>query len=372
MVDIKENAFFKRIVIVGVGLIGGSMGLALKRVGFQGQRVGVSRSETLTEALRLDVIDQGFTYDEIEAALVGADLVLLCTPIERILTLLPEIGRLAPPGTLVTDVGSTKRQIAAVAKQVLGPELFFVGGHPMAGSEKAGVGAADPFLFQNAIYILMPLAEKDDVRYLALVELLRGIGARTMELTVESHDQVVAAVSHLPQLMATGLVEMVGRLNEEQNVFLPLAAGGFRDMTRIASSPFSPVWQDICSTNADQIKAMIDAYIETLKAVRQRLGTDALGRNFDYANQVRATIPKDVKGFIHPLAELLVVTEDRPGIIAEMSTLLAQAKVNISDIEVVKVREGEGGTIRLGFDSEATVSLAQKLLEKTGFDVRRP
>jgi prephenate dehydrogenase len=369
---IGGSVFFKRIVIVGVGLIGGSMGLALKRVGFKGQRVGVSRSETLAEALRLDVVDQGYTYEELGAALEGADLVLLCTPIERILSLLPEVGRLATPGALVTDVGSTKRRIDAEARRVLGAELLFVGGHPMAGSEKAGVGAADPFLFQNAIYILVPPPGKRDARYAALVELLHGVGARTMELTVAAHDQVVAAVSHLPQLMATSLVEMVGRLNEQHEVFLPLAAGGFRDMTRIASSPFAPVWRDICRTNADQIDHMIGAYIETLEAVRQRLGADTLGANFDYANEVRATIPKDVKGFIHPLAELLVVAEDRPGIIAEMSAGLALAQVNISDIEVVKVREGEGGTIRLGFDSEATVEAAQKILEDHGFDVRRP
>ena len=139
-----------------MGLIGGSIGLALKRTGFGGRLVGVSRPATIARALELGVVDEGWGYDELERALKGADLVFICTPIKRILTLIAEVGQLAEPGTLVTDVGSTKRRIVAAAQAHFSDEVYFVGGHPMAGSEKAGVAAADPFLFQNAIYILVP------------------------------------------------------------------------------------------------------------------------------------------------------------------------------------------------------------------------
>ncbi|HIG18972.1 MAG TPA: prephenate dehydrogenase/arogenate dehydrogenase family protein [Candidatus Handelsmanbacteria bacterium] len=155
---------------------------------------------------------------------------------------------------------------------------------------------------------------------------------------------LLSSVSHLPQLLATCLVEMVGQLDEssDEKAFLPLAAGGFRDMTRIASSPFAPVWQDIYGTNPDRVRAMVDEYIKALAQRAAQVGDDGLATSFDYANRVRDGIPRDTKGFIHRLSEVLVVCEDKPGVIAEIATALAQEDVNINDIEVVKVREGMG------------------------------
>ena len=358
------------MVIVGVGLIGGSLGLALKRTGFTGRRVGVSRSETVAQALELGVIDEGWGYDQLDKALAGADLVFICTPIQQILELIAEIGRLAEPGALITDVGSTKRRIVAAARTHCGDEIHFVGGHPMAGSEKSGVTAADPFLFQNAIYILVPDDAVPSDHYRALIDLLRLIGARVLELEADHHDRAVAAISHLPQMLATSLVEMVGRLNEERDHYLPLAAGGFRDLTRIASSPFA-MWEDIVATNADEIGGMIDRYIAALKDVKACLGEVSIGENFEYANRIRGSIPRDAKGFIHALHEVLVQAEDRPGVIAEIGKALGEAGVNINDIEVMKVREGEGGTLRLGFDSAEGAERAIGILAGVGFTARR-
>ncbi|MEW6750953.1 MAG: prephenate dehydrogenase [Candidatus Latescibacterota bacterium] len=365
------NAVFGRIAIVGVGLIGGSMGLALKRTGYGGRIVGVSRAATVDQACALGVIDEGWEYEELERALAGTDLVFLCTPIQRILELIPQVSQHAAPGTLITDVGSTKRRILARARESLRPDLHFVGGHPMAGSEKAGVGAADPFLFQNAIYILVPCPGTPAAPYDALLGLLRRIGAQILELDVEVHDQVVAAISHLPQMIATSLVRLVGEMNRENGYFLALAAGGFRDLTRIASSPFAPVWEDICSTNADQIRQMIDRYLTLLADVRRRLEEPSLGEDFAFANRVRSSIPRDSKGFIHQLYELTVVAEDRPGVIAEIATALGRQGININDIEIMRVREGEGGTIRLGFDSDKAARTALEVLAGIGYQARR-
>jgi prephenate dehydrogenase len=304
--------------------------------------------------------------------LKDTDLVVVCTPIKRILELLEGIAEHAPPGVLVTDVGSTKRKIMERAKNVLTGDRYFVGGHPMAGSEKAGVMAADPFLFQNAIYILVSTATVPAQLYEEFSQLLRRLGARVLELTAEVHDQVVAAISHLPQVMATSLVNLVGRLNEEQGHFTTLAAGGFRDLTRIASSPFAPVWSDIFGTNADEIRAMIDRYIEILVDIRERLDDAGIEREFSYANAVRSTIPRDAKGFLHTLEELLVVAEDKPGVIAEIANALAGQEININDIEVMKVREGEGGTLRLGFEEADAAEGARRVLTDLGYVARRP
>lgn len=354
-----------------MGLIGGSLGLALKRLGHPARLVGVSRPQTLAQALEMGVVDEGWDYPELGRALEEADLVVLCTPIQRILSLLEEVGRLAAPGALITDVGSTKRQIAAQALAQLRADLHFIGGHPMAGSEKSGVSAADPFLFQNAIYILVPGREVPAPLYAAFAGLLKQLGAKVLELEAEAHDEVVAAISHLPQMMATSLVKMVGQLDEGNGHFLTLAAGGFRDMTRIASSPYAPVWEDICRTNADQLGRMIDRYIAVLKDVRQRLEEESLGQDFAYANRTRSAIPRDAKGFIHTLFELLVVAEDKPGVIAQIAQSLAREKININDIEVMKVREGEGGTLRLGFDSQEAADRALEVLAGLGYQARR-
>ena len=322
----------------------------------------------------MGVVDDGYPYEKLSEGVGRADLILICTPIQRIIELLPSVVRHAPAGALVTDVGSTKRSIIAAAAGCAREGVHFLGGHPMAGSEKSGVTAADPFLFQNAYYIVVADGAVPAPLYGRFTDLLTQIGAKVVELSAEAHDEAVAAISHLPQMMATSLVEMVGKRDESGSAghFLALAAGGFRDMTRIASSPFAPVWEDICATNADQIRGMIDSYIKLLLDVKGRIGDDSLTDDFAYANEVRDRIPRDMKGFIHPLFELLVVAEDKPGVVAEIAVTLSNEGININDIEIVKVREGEGGTIRLGFDSSEAADRSLAFLNELGYQARKP
>ncbi len=363
-------AEFRNITIVGVGLIGGSLGLAFKRLDRDLRIAGVGQPATLKRAKELGAIDWGFPYESLDLGVKSADMVFFCTPIFRILELLGEVGQYAKPGTLITDVGSTKAEIAAAAERLLPKGLFFIGGHPMAGSEKRGVDAADPLLFQNVIYVLtpgkdVPLKLCDD-----FASLLEGIGARVVVTGPHTHDMVAAAVSHLPQMIAVALVKMVGELDQENPLFLRLAAGGFRDLTRIASSSYK-VWRDICQTNSLQITEMIDRFIAELQRLRDKVSTEQLEEDFDFANLTRGSIPKDSKGFLHPLYEILVVVEDKPGVIAEISTTLAQGEINIKDIEVLKVREGEAGTLRLAFESEEAAEQAIALLQQKGIAARR-
>lgn len=355
------------IAIVGVGLIGGSLGLAFKRVGAVRRVIGVSRSETVERAVALGAIDDGVDYGALSAGVAEADAVFLCTPISRILELLPETLAVAKEGSVVTDVGSTKQVICECAREHARSGVVFVGGHPMAGSEGRGIEAADPFLFQNAIYVLTP-NDGDEEAAEGLGSLLSVTGARTLVLDASTHDTVVSAISHLPQLLATSLVGMVGRLDTPKGLALRMAAGGFRDMTRIASSPYE-MWRDICLTNIDAIRNSASLLHEALEGVLSRLESDALAEDFSFAQKTRAAIPTDGKGFLTSLHDLRLMVEDRPGVIAEIGSTLADAEINIRDFEILKVREGEGGSIRLAFGSEEDAAEARRLLEACGMTV---
>jgi prephenate dehydrogenase len=360
---------FERVTIVGVGLIGGSLAAAFKRCSLAREIVGVSSPSTTEKALALGIIDRACGYDRLEQGVGGADLVVLCTPISRILELIPAVSRAVAPGTIVTDVGSTKRRIMEAAAAHVPSNVAFIGGHPMAGSEKSGVSASDPFLFENAIYVLTPSPGTPADKLERLRDACQAVGARVLVLEPELHDGIAAAVSHLPQMLAVGLVNMLSGFVREQPAYLDLAAGGFRDMTRIASSPFT-VWSDICQTNGDLIRERLDRYIAYLERIREQVGTDALGDMFSVANQVRGRIPRDSKGFLHPLAEVLVVVEDRPGMIAGIAAALGDRDININDIEVLKVREGEGGTVRLSLNDRQVAQQAVAVLQEAGFEAR--
>ncbi len=360
---------YNKIVIIGVGLIGGSFGLAVRRKHPDSIVCGVSSRDAVNAALEMDAVTEGCGYEEIGEAIHDADMVVLCTPIHRIKGLMTVIAPSVRPGMIVTDVGSTKRAVTRHAAEVLPDGVYFIGGHPMTGSEKSGVYASDPFLFQNAIYVLCPSNGVPGAAVSKFGDFLHSLGARVVIMDVDQHDRIAAAVSHLPQMIAVTLVNMVGQLSSGQSPYLQLAAGGFRDMTRIASSPFS-MWDDICRTNDDAIREMINMFIEQLEGVRDRVGSTELGHDFEVANVTRATIPKDTKGFVSTLSEVLVVVEDKPGIIAGIATKLADADINIKDIEVLKVREGEGGTIRLAFDREEEANEAVHLLKSAGFSAR--
>ena len=364
-----EGPFFNRVAVVGVGLIGGSIGLACKRVLACREIVGVSRPQTLKEALQVGAIDRGVDYDEMADGIGEADVVFLCTPISRILSLIEEVILKVKPGALVTDVGSTKAQIVSKARSVARSEVHFIGGHPMAGSERSRVSAADPFMFQNAIYVLTPAPGVPDDVQEKFTAFIRRIGAQPILIDPDAHDHAAALISHLPQMIATSLVGMVGKLDKEDGVLLRLAAGGFRDLTRVASSPFE-MWRDICSTNGKVIQEMIDRYISSLKTLRNRIGDDSLAENFGYANRIRGSIPKDSKGFLHTLHEILIVVEDKPGVISDITGTLSDEMININDIEVLKVREGEGGTLRLGFDSIRAANRSVEILSRKGYQVR--
>jgi len=278
--------FFHRVAIVGLGLMGGSWGLALKKQGFAGRRVGCDQPGIVSRALALGAIDEG--TDDLTAAVQQADLIVLATPVGVILDLLPQLKTMVLSGALVTDVGSTKRLIGQRAREVFGEEPLFLGGHPLAGKERSGLDNADAGLFENARYVLTPLApdHQSDPRVRAFSSLLQMIGARPYVTDAVGHDRAVAFLSHLPQLLSSGLGTLIAEESAQGHLPLELAASGFRDVTRLAESPYS-VWRDICLTNIENIQQALEALIEKLEFMKLHLSDRELEREFRQALKLR-------------------------------------------------------------------------------------
>lgn len=277
---------FHRVSIIGLGLIGGSWGLALAKGGFPGRRVGCDRKDIVARALAAGAIDEG--AEVLADAVRGADLVILATPVGTILELLPKLKAAVSPQALVTDVGSTKRLISQRAREALGDAPLFLGGHPLAGKERSGFENADAALFENSRYALTPLTPDHliDERVKAFSSLLESLGARPFVGDATSHDRAVAFLSHLPQLVASGLASLIADRSAEDFLPLELAASGFRDVTRLAESPYS-LWRDIYLTNVENIRAAVESLIEKLEAMKLHLSDRELEREFKQAAKLR-------------------------------------------------------------------------------------
>jgi prephenate dehydrogenase len=280
------NQFFHRVAIMGLGLMGGSWGLALKEYGFAGRRVGCDRSDVLDRALAAGAVEEGST--DLCAAVRDADLVILATPVGIILDLLPQLKAAVQPRALVTDVGSTKRLICQRAREVFGEEPLFLGGHPLAGKERSGLENAAAGLLANARYVLTPLSPDHlaDERVQAFSSLLEMLGARPFVTEASTHDRAVAFLSHLPQLVSSGVASMIAEQSAEDFLPLELAASGFRDVTRLAEGPYS-LWRDICLTNIENIQSALEAFIEKLEAMKLHLSDRELERDFKQALKLR-------------------------------------------------------------------------------------
>jgi len=229
----------------------------------------------------------------IEEGIKEADIVIIATPVKTILNLLTQIDPFLKKGCLVTDTGSTKRQIVERADKVLSKDIFFIGGHPMAGSEEYGIKSANHHLFQDKTYILTPTKKSNLIAIEKISSLIKMIGAKRLILDSLEHDRIVGAVSHLPQIMAVSLINMVSELvqKENNNNYFKAVGEGFKDMTRIASSPYK-IWEDICDTNQENILEMIQEFRNYLEVIEDKLTNDpnSLKEEFRKASKLRESI----------------------------------------------------------------------------------
>jgi prephenate dehydrogenase len=339
-----------RAAIVGTGLIGGSIGLALRARGWRVTGADVDGA-TADRAKALGALDEVGEDPE-------AEITFIATPVVAVVAeVLGVTARTRRPDAIVTDVAGVKAPLAARL-----PHPRFVGGHPMAGSEQVGIDGADADLFVGATWVLTPTATTDPDAYARLQAVLSSLGAEVIALSPAQHDTLVATVSHVPHLAAATLMNLADRAAEEHGALLRLAAGGFRDMTRIAAGQ-PDIWPDLCVANAPAIVESLDALVADLSTMRDRVAASdraELLAVLEHAATARRSLPARAAR-PERLAEVRVPIPDRPGVLAEITTLAGDLGVNIADLEIAHSAEGDRGVLVLVVDGDAAQRLHDAL-----------
>ena len=360
---------FQQITIIGLGLMGGSMALALKEridshlVGFD------SHAETRRLAGDTALVNQ--VAETIPEAVAQADLVILATPVGTYPALFKAMAKVLKPGAVVTDLGSVKMPAKSAAAAHLLPETVFIGGHPLAGSEKGGLPAATPTLFENAYYFLTPGENTPEISVNRLKTLVSTLGAFPVLMEAARHDEILANTSHLPHLMASLLAAIVGEKADES--MTAFTGSGFRDTTRIAAG--SPaLWEEIFHLNRHQMLVCLQELEEKVRAVGRALNEDDRQWMKDFletGKAFRERLPAAGKDYLPAWYELYVDIKDEPGALATITGILARAGVNIREIEILHAREGEKGAVRLAFLSAEAEQQAMKALSGEGCSFAR-
>lgn len=358
------------IGFAGLGLIGGSIAKAVRRVHPDMKIIAFDTDrESLTAALMDKTLNQA--HDHLSQAFSQCDLIFLCAPVNFNVQNLKILKNIAADHCIFTDVGSVKTPIHSAVRE-LGMEHCFIGGHPMAGSEKSGYANASDRLLENAYYILTPSPATPDKSVAAMTQLIQSISALPIILDARRHDYIMAAISHLPHMIAYTLVNLVRDFDDEQQHMRMLAAGGFKDITRIASS--SPImWQQICDENRDNLLEIMDHYMDSLRQVSQAVQS---GENvrllelFSQAKNYRDSIPRsNAKGGLRPAYEIYVDIIDESGAIATIATILATNGISIKNIGIVHNREFQEGALHIEFYEEDAAQKAVTHLRKFHYTV---
>lgn len=357
------------IAFIGLGLIGGSIARGIKRERPDTRVMAYMRTRSrLESAKREGVVDT--ILDGIDERLSACDLIFLCTPVEYNARYLAEIKPYLKPGAIVTDVGSTKTDIHEEVIR-LGMEDCFVGGHPMAGSEKTGYENSTDHLLENAYYIITPTKTAPRESVDRLTAIAKAIGSIPIVLDYREHDSVTAAISHLPHVIASSLVNLVKDSDNSDGLMKRLAAGGFKDITRIASS--SPeMWEQICMTNRVPLAAVLEKYILSLTETLNMLkagDNSYLSRLFETSRDYRNSISERSKGSITPEYAFTVDVADEVGAISTLSVILAAKGVSIKNIGINHNREHGEGTLKIIFYDKEAMDMAWKQLERYHYEL---
>lgn len=359
------------IGFIGLGLIGGSLAKALHKADPSHRILAYSpRSEETSQALSENVIDQ--VCSSHDPAYAECDYIFLCAPVQTNITYLPFLKDTARPDCILTDVGSVKG-VMADAVRSCGLSARFIGGHPMAGTEKSGYEHSSDYLLENAWYFITPTEDSSPEnvsRYHSLIESFRAL---PLVITPEQHDRIVAGVSHLPHIIASSLVNTVRTMDSGEEYMKLVAAGGFRDITRIASS--SPdVWEQICLSNKPSILDSLDHFISILEKARNSIaagdGQD-LHHMFSESRDYRDSLDDTRRGSVARQYVLYVDIYDEAGGIATITTLLAMSAINIKNIGILHNREFEDGVLRIEFYDKQARNHSEEILKKRNYIVRK-
>lgn len=358
-----------RVAVVGTGLVGGSLAAAFRRLPAVAEVLGADRDPlALATAVARGLVDRA-AGSGAEAA-EGADVVVLAVPVSALPQVAKEVGAVLRPGAVLTDVASVKGRLVPAMEAAVAPGVAVIGGHPMAGSHEGGADHATADLFVGATYLLAPTPSTDPAAYQRLHGLVAGIGARVIAVDPARHDLLVAVTSHLPQLAATTLMNLAAeRARDEHAELLLLAAGGFRDATRVAASN-PDLWIDICAENRAAIVEVLDDYGGRIGALRRLLADgddEGLRAALTAARAARRALPgkESVTGV---LVELLLPIPDRPGVLAEVTTTVGATGVNIEDLRIEHAPEGGQGTMVLAIIGPEQAERARTALAGRGYD----
>lgn len=344
------------VTIFGLGLIGGSLGLALKRNDAV-HVTGFDRSyATADEAYRRGIIDT--VAPSAQAASEQADFIIFATPVNTTVALMQEAAtwRLKEE-VILTDTGSTKMPIMEAATHLNDRGITFIGGHPMAGSHKSGVSAAKGHLFENAYYILTPPEGVDEGKVERLRQLLSPTKGKVVVIDAHEHDRMTAIVSHFPHIVASSLVGRLANQQEEQPFVKHLAAGGFRDLTRIASA--DPImWRDVTIQNRAELLKQLDGWLEEMGHVREMLLTNDPEEIFNFYAQAKAfrdelpqTSQGAAQGALYMTFDLHIDIPDHPGVISEITKILADERISLTNIRIVETRTDVYGILVISFQT---------------------
>jgi prephenate dehydrogenase len=367
VVELEERAICGRVGILGTGLIGGSLGLALRAEGAAEQVMGYDAdSGMLTRALERGAVDEaaGSVTELAEAS----DLLFVAVPVRAIPAALAEAAPALRPGTTLSDVGSVKERVVKVAGEILPPDCHFIGGHPLAGSEQRGVGFADPQLFRDAYYVLTPSVECDAEAYSRLHTLLTSLGARVIAMEPRQHDRAVSVISHLPHVMAMALMNLALERAGEYPL-LRLAAGGFRDMTRIAASD-AGLWLDILIENREAVNESLEECVAAMRRIAGLIedgNEEELVRWMDSASTGRQSIAPVLGESLAGFYSVILAVDDRPGVISDVTLTVGEMGINIEDIELVHPLESGQGLLRLTISGEEDAVRAAQALRGKGY-----
>ena len=358
---------YKKIGFLGLGLIGGSIARAIRKKHPEIQMIAYTPHESTVQAAMADqVIDlQAFAIDD---SFADCDLVFLCAPVsdntKNLEKLLPYISE----SMIITDIGSVKRPIHDAVKE---HALYknFIGGHPMTGSERVGYANSKAILMENAYYVVTPEKEVPQETIDTFAEFVRTFGSIPLVINPDIHDFAVAGISHLPHVVAAALVNVVKSSDEELGLMKILAAGGFKDITRIASS--SPtLWQGIVENNKENVLTLLDRYIKDLEAIRGTINaddTEGIVGFFDTANTYRSSFANASAGPILKQYVLYMEIEDKPGELLRVIEILYNETINIKNLEITHNRETQDGVLKIEFDRENDLEKSRQILKDNGY-----
>lgn len=361
----------KTIGFIGLGLIGGSIAKCIRQSYPETRIMAYSRTaSTLDAALSEGLIDLACTKED--PAFSECNFIFLCAPVQTNIEYFPFLKRIVSSNCIITDVGSVK-EIVVFSAEAAGLSAQFIGGHPMAGSERIGLSSASLTLLENAYYMLTPCSDVSKEQIEALRTLLLCTRALPLVLPASVHDYAVAGISHLPHLVAFSLVNLIQENDTKDHLMHMVAAGGFRDITRIASS--SPVmWEQICMSNGTHIIDAMDSFIEILQKTRTMIetgGGDGLRALFQSAKDYRDSLNDSRPGTIARSYVLYLDLEDEPGAIATITTLLAGHSISIKNIGILNNREFEDGVLRIEFYDGDAQTHAEEVLTKRNYLIRK-